>query len=563
MTDDQAKNLRQRAQDILHGKPVNVEALTPPEIERLFYELQLHEVELQLQNEELRAAQRQLETSRRKYADLYDFAPVGYLTLNEDGLVEEANLTATNMLAIGREQLFRQPFTRRVANGHLRTYVDHQRRLLATQAHQRDELQLVKGDGTLFYAQLDSTLVMPDEGEPARHHLVIADISRRKQIEVEEYEQRIFAESLSTISSALNSTLDLDHVLALILDHVNFVVRHDLAEVLLFEGDIATVVGSTVHPPDHTGRDVPDDSDQTAQPIHKAPHLARMVRAGQPVLMADIRAEPRWRSTFTHQRLHAYIGAPIKLKQQVIGCLNVFNQTPGFYTQTHAGRLQAFADQTATAINNARLHRQAQDAAAWRERQRLARDLHDAVSQSLFSASMIAEALPQLSQRSPDALAQNLEKLLTLTRGAMAEMRALLLELRPESLARYTLAELLQQLVEAVQARRQMTVHMHLNSDLELPHDVKEVIYRVAQEALNNVIKHAQASEVTIQLDRAARQLELSIRDDGCGFDTRQETAGIGLYSMRERTQTIDATLTVDSVPDQGTVVSLVWSAPA
>jgi len=460
MSQNHPKNLRQRAAEILRGKPVDMDTMSPQEIERVFYELQLHEIELQLQNEELRTAQHQLEESRQKYADLYDFAPVGYLTLTREGMVTEANLTITKMLDMGREQLFRSPFVTHVRPAQKTVFLDHQQRLLSTQTPQRDEVQLVKGDGTSFFAQLDSIVVPPIANEPGQYRMVITDITQRKRIERAEYEQRIFAEALHVISKALNSTLDLDEVLALILANVNHVIQHHAAEVMLFEKGIARIVGSTGYTEHELLHEIGELS------IDETPNLAQMMRTGKTVLVSDIYSQPAWNTYLKEKDMHSYVGAPIHLADQVIGCLNVFNRLPGFYTEKHAERLQAFANQTATAINNAQLHKHMQEVAVLQERQRLARDLHDAVSQTLFSATIIAEALPRLSYQSPEALTKNLGKLLALTRGAMAEMRTLLLELRPGQLERYTVSELLQQLAEALHGRKQIAVDLHLANDL-------------------------------------------------------------------------------------------------
>ncbi|NDJ77319.1 MAG: GAF domain-containing sensor histidine kinase, partial [Chloroflexi bacterium] len=303
-----------------------------------------------------------------------------------------------------------------------------------------------------------------------------------------------------------------------------------------------------------------EDVDSLRLPVETTPNLAHIRRTGQPLLVPDIQAEPGWSSVVSDKQAHVYLGVPIQLHQQVIGCLNVFNRTPGaVYTDDQTQRLQAFAGQAATAIKNAQLHHQVQTVAVLQERQRLARDLHDAVSQTLFSASMIAEALPQLVEHNPAALAPQLDNILTLTRGAMAEMRALLMELRPETLERYTLSELLHQLAEALQARKQIAVHLQPDDPPVLPANIKEAIYRITQEVLNNIIKHSQASEVSIRVHSSLQQFRLTVRDNGQGFDPQQRTTGIGLYSMRERARTNGLTLVVDSAPGQGTSITMIW----
>jgi signal transduction histidine kinase len=223
-----------------------------------------------------------------------------------------------------------------------------------------------------------------------------------------------------------------------------------------------------------------------------------------------------------------------------------------------------------------RLAEKAQELAVVEERQRLARDLHDAVSQTLFSASLIAEALPELWQASPDEGQKLLVKLRQLSRGALAEMRALLMELRPAALAEASMKDLLRQLGQAASGREGIRVRVTADEPCELPLEVRITLYRIAQEALNNVVKHAQASQVDVTLcctsppqaeGRPAGQggrVELCIRDDGVGFDpgaVSQDHLGLGI--MRERAESIHARLEVESEPGCGTQVKVVWGERA
>ncbi len=220
------------------------------------------------------------------------------------------------------------------------------------------------------------------------------------------------------------------------------------------------------------------------------------------------------------------------------------------------------------------LSEKAQELAVMEERQRLARELHDAVSQTLFSASLIAEALPTYLQDSPDEGQELLIKLQQLNRGALAEMRALLMELRPAALAEASMRDLLRQLGQSVSGREGIPVTVTVDEacdspDCEPPAEVRIALYRIAQEALNNVVKHAQASTVDVQLrcipaaseDNCAAQVTLSVRDDGLGFDpTSVSQDHLGLGIMHERATSIDALLEIESQPGQGTRVQILWS---
>lgn len=205
------------------------------------------------------------------------------------------------------------------------------------------------------------------------------------------------------------------------------------------------------------------------------------------------------------------------------------------------------------------------DKAVAAERSRLARDLHDVVTQSLFSASLVAEALPTAWQRDPAEGQELLHELRQLTRGALAEMRTLLLELRPAALVEADLGNLLRQLAEALTGREGVPVTATVEGGCALPAPVHIALYRIAQETLNNISKHACAQQVTIELRRGpigpeTSAVELRISDDGCGFDQHRVASDhLGLGIMRERADSIGASLTIESEPGRGTQLTVIW----
>ncbi|MCC6190326.1 MAG: GAF domain-containing protein [Anaerolineales bacterium] len=222
----------------------------------------------------------------------------------------------------------------------------------------------------------------------------------------------------------------------------------------------------------------------------------------------------------------------------------------------------ASQDITEQKQDEAALARQAQASAVAAERDRLARDLHDAVTQTLFSASLTAEALPKLWERDPDVGRQRLEALRELTRGALAEMRTLLLELRPAALTESSLADLLRQLAQAIVGRAGVPIEVQVEGGAEraFAPEAQVALYRIAQEALNNVAKHANATRATVSLSVAAGVARLAVRDDGRGFEPLANLRDhLGLRIMRERAESIGATLAVESRPGTGTSVRVEW----
>jgi PAS domain S-box-containing protein len=194
------------------------------------------------------------------------------------------------------------------------------------------------------------------------------------------------------------------------------------------------------------------------------------------------------------------------------------------------------------------------------ERQRLARELHDSVSQALFSANVIAEAVPRIWESSPERALMQLRQVRELTQGATAEMRTLLLELRPENIVKTALGELLTQLAHTVQARRKINISVRIRGDeaQSLPEDVHFALYRIAQESLNNIVRHSSAKESRVRLIRSQQEVELVIVDNGQGFDTKGNSSGFGLVSILERAEAIQAVVLIQSKAGIGTRVKVV-----
>ncbi|MEM7130303.1 MAG: PAS domain S-box protein [Chloroflexota bacterium] len=191
------------------------------------------------------------------------------------------------------------------------------------------------------------------------------------------------------------------------------------------------------------------------------------------------------------------------------------------------------------------------------ERNRIARDLHDSVTQTLFAASMIADVLPIMWETKPAMAHDRLQELRELSRGALAEMRTLLLELRPAALVDAELDQLLQQLADATLGRYRIPVELNMIGDVNaLPSEWWIAIYRIVQEALNNAGKHANASQVSIHIQNDGQGFNLTIQDNGCGFDQNEVKGGhFGLANMIERAEAIGATLKIESQPNQGTMI--------
>ncbi len=302
-------------------------------------------------------------------------------------------------------------------------------------------------------------------------------------------------------------------------------------------------------------------------PVDETSITGWVAATGQSLLVSDVSHEPRYVKV-TGTRTRSEMAVVMKAQDKIVGVINVESDRLDGFDDSDLAVLQSLAHQAAIAIENARLYEQAQKLAVMEERQRLARELHDAVTQTLFSASLISEAVPDLWESDPQEGRVLLAELRHLSRGALAEMRTLLLELRPAALIEANLRDLLRQLGEAVAGRAGVPVEVKVGDICPLPEEVHVAFYRIAQEALNNVVKHAQASQVTVWLrclddkDDAldGLRIELTIEDDGRGFNLAQVPAErLGLGIIRERAQAIDAALKIESNPGEGTQITVVW----
>jgi two-component system nitrate/nitrite sensor histidine kinase NarX len=386
----------------------------------------------------------------------------------------------------------------------------------------------------------------------------------RQQVEARTREQSTLLEISQTLASALELKP------GLVLDQLRVIIEYTHA--VLFALEELDLVALAVRGPQRLEQAMPFrirlDGPAT---------LAALLNGHRPQRIADVwSADPAAhliRSLLDKETavllegVQAWMWVPLAVKGRVIGGMAIAHAEPDTFTTHQANLALTMANQAAITMVNAQLYEQAQTLAALEERQRLAQNLHDAVNQSLFSAGLIAEVLPRLWERNPDEGRRSLEDLRRLTRGAMAEMRGLLAELRPLVLTDTELDELLRQLGDALTGRTNIPVAVTvvgqgaLQEQGTLPAAVQVAFYRLCQEAFNNIAKHARASQVAIHLQYEAATVELHIHDDGRGFDPEQIPSGhYGLSMMRERAEAVGAQLIVTSRPGHGTEIAIRWT---
>jgi len=294
--------------------------------------------------------------------------------------------------------------------------------------------------------------------------------------------------------------------------------------------------------------------------------LGALLREGKPIRVGDIRADPRfegWPSA--HPDMSDFLGVPIQDGSDVLGIIFAANKRqPGGFTERDERLLGLFASHAAIALTNARLYERGRELSVLEERARLARELHDAVSQKLFSIRAKARAAEVLVGRDPDRAVAEIRSVAELSGQAHAELRAVIDGLAPPDLAAGGLAGSLRSY--SVLAGRTNGVEVRFHADPDLPAlgpQRETTVYRVAQEALHNALRHSGAGSICVSLFARRRRVILEVADRGRGFVAEAASGGLGLASMRERAASAAGALTVRSAPGEGTLVRLELPAAA
>ena len=419
------------------------------------------------------------------------------------------------------------------------------------------------------------------------------DITERNRAEEELNRRMKELTIIYQVGNRLRNNLAPDILASQIIEILESILSYEFAAVLLVDKDSDRLLPFAFSDQGRGNEFIERDKEYIEE---QEPRVGKgitgwVAQTGQSFLCGDVTQEPLYFAM--RPGIRSELCVPLFVGNSVIGVLNTETSTPDAYNLADKNLLETVGAQIAAAIQNTYLMEELQrnateleqrvqerttqleqsyrEQAAAEERQHLARELHDTVSQTIFSASLIAESLPRVQKRNPDLLPTSLADLQRLTRGALAEMRTLLLELRPGAIQNVRLNELLRQLANGLMGRTQLDVQFVADGDHLLPVNVRLVFFRIAQEALNNIVKHAHAKTVIISRQdlplepiHKKRTLQydliLTIRDDGRGFDMKNISPGHhGLEIMRERIKSISGNVEILSRPGKGTVITLTW----
>jgi signal transduction histidine kinase len=291
--------------------------------------------------------------------------------------------------------------------------------------------------------------------------------------------------------------------------------------------------------------------------------LGAMLDTDRPYRTHDIKQDPRFRGWWpsAHPQMASFLGVPIRSRAEVLGALYLTDKedAPGF-TDDDERLIEMLAAHAAIAIENARLYERGRELSFVEERNRLARDLHDSVVQKLFGMVLAAQSAATLFDRDPDSARGQVEKLQELTQDAIQELRSLIFQLRPAAVESEGLAAALAKHVQVLRRVYRQNIDLEVTGEPRLRPRIDDDVFRIAQEALHNALKHAAAGQLGVRLEEGERLLVLTVRDDGVGFDpgaTAHRSRRLGLTSMEERATALGGVLGIDSAPGKGTTIRL------
>ena len=479
---------------------------TPPEVQRLVQELQVHQIELEMQNEELLLAQAEAEHNRQQYVDLYEFAPIGYCTLDAAGTLRQLNLRMAQLLGQERRQLLGRPLVLYADPAERDQLTGFLARLWARPGQRQScELGLRRADGSGFFGQLEGVASAEgdDDGQPpTRCRLVLLDVTERRR-----------AQDELTVKNRLLGTIMQQMPVLLVR--------------LAPDGRCRELAGPALRRLGLADNELVGQAATQLLPA-LAPHLQQHLAGRRESYMLHL--------THQGQTMALYCSGFLEPEKQevVLFCLDVTD-----------------LEQLREAATRQQLRQQQEVLAAIlttqeEERRRIAEALHNSVGQLLYGTRLHLDALP------PSEGVRAGQQLL---KEAIEATRTISFELTPTILEDFGLAVALQELVGRIPGS--LAVDLNLRGlAAQLPAPLATAVYRIVQELLSNVMKHAQAQEVFVQLSQEDGQLYLSVEDDGVGMPSEMELAsptGIGLAGIRTRVGLLGGTVAVQSRPGRGT----------
>ncbi len=564
-TDIKNNKLRKLAGERLQNYSENPEILTPEKINNLLHELRVHQVELEIQNEELRGAQRALDKEREKYLDLFDSAPVGYLTLNKKYFILQANMTVSSMLGVNRSKLINQPLAGFILEEDRRTYYEFIRRYSAAGNRSSCELRMKKTRDSWFNADLEISELTGEDEETILYRCCIIDTTLTKTAETELKKYREHLEVLlDEKTNELNKTNDKLSQEIAALKHsektlLNFESNINEAQELAHVGSwrLETSTGK-IYWSDETYRLfgwVPGEEVSYDRYINAVfPEDRELVRKGLiEALEGIIPFENEHRIVRKGEiRIHHSIGRIYRDENgnpvRIVGSVQDVTER-----ELAKRELQR---------NKEELHKLTQHLQTIREeeRARISRGIHDDLGQMLTALKMDLAWLRKETGLCDKKVQNKIDTMSGIVDSTMQSVQRLAADLRPGILDDLGLPAAIEWLTEEIQKRTDISIELiNLPENISLEEHLSITIFRIIQESLTNIVRHSKATKVKISLEESGRDLLINVKDNGIGIPVKKisDSNSLGLIGIRERVRPWNGLLEIKSEDNAGTEVSI------
>ncbi len=517
---------------------------------------------------ENREAQQALERSEARFRSMFEHAPVGMVLT--DGPVHKVNRAAQEIIGYTEDEIAHMGPLEYI---HPEDWAVDEKLHAESEAGARERYQMEKRyihrDGRTVWSRFTHAILRDEQKQPLLHIAVLEDITAERKAQAEKREayeslERRVQErtrelaALNSIAGVVSQSLELKEIMRAALEQTIQVCGMDAGAAYELEEQTHTFVlaaaqGLSEEFAHSMGARVPVPAALPSRKLDIDRPLTWQVAQDYP--------ESKAKQGVLREGLQSLFTVPLVAKGKIVGSLAFGSKTPRLLTTEESALLLAAGRQVGIAVDNARLYKQAQRTATTAERSRLARELHDSVTQSLYSVMLYAEAAGRsLADKEIAEAGDFLHELRDTAQDALREMRLLIFELRPPTLEKDGLIGALRKRLSAVEGRGGIQTELQVNGDRlaeQLPFAWQEALYHIVQEALNNVIRHAHARSVQVSLQFSESAIQLQVSDDGIGFDPENpsETSGLGLRGMRERVQRLGGAVQFASAPGQGTKV--------
>ena len=515
---------------------------------------------------ERKEAERHLKESRTRYRRLVETMNEGLGEVDEKNVITYVNPRLAEMLGCTQKEM--------VGCSIFEFFARDMHELISNQLAQRRKgendpytITWQRKDGSLLHTINAPAPVFDEQGRFSRSIVVVTDISEQVQAS-QLLEQRVAERTheLSTlleVSHVVVGDLELKSLLALILDKLKLVVNFSGAAIF-------SIPDRSLISPDFQFQVDAKVAAELAKPYQQLEYIRPELRHGEAIILNNVMEDSEVGRNFraltaamigvVPPEMCSWMGVPLRIKDKLLGILSIHYSQPGYYTAEMARLAQAFANQAAVIIENSLLYRQAQAAAAAEERRRLARELHDSITQALYGLTLYAKAAQTaLAAGKVEVACRHLEEVNATAQEGMADLRLLIFELRPSLLDSDGLVAALQERLQAVEKRTGCNTICHVEGVPALSPAVETELYWIVNEALNNILKHARATNVILDLRFIDSGSIITVRDDGVGADPAvfDRSTGMGMRNIAERVERLGGRFRMDSQEGQGTIIEV------